>query len=267
MPTDGPLNEQDLEQLRTRGYVKVRAFTAEDAAEMESTIWRRLEMEGVQRDDPATWRKYPGGVSRSVRKSRIFREAMTAEFAAAVDQLLGQGRWYPPKDCGTVLYTFPEQRERWDVATDWHWHGNPLRNVDQLRDIFIFCFLSKVDPEGGGTVLVEGSHHVVCKFYSELTPEQLDLKVRDIKRRLFVSHPWLRDLTNRRDSGDRRQRFMEKPTDVLGHPLRVVELTGDPGEAYVTNMSALHSRSFNILDRPRFMTANGISQNDAAPNL
>ena len=97
-PTDGPLNEQDLEQLCTRGYVKVRAFTAEDAAEMESTIWRRLEMEGVQRDAPATWRKYPGGVSRSVRKSRIFREAMTAEFAAVVDQLLGQGRWYPPKE-------------------------------------------------------------------------------------------------------------------------------------------------------------------------
>jgi len=82
---------------------------------------------------------------------------MTAEFAAVVDQLLGQGRWRPPKDRGIVLYTFPQQRESWDIATDWHWHGNPLRNVDQLRDIFIFCFLSKVDPEGGGTVLVEGS--------------------------------------------------------------------------------------------------------------
>ena len=136
MTTDGPLNEQDLEQLCTRGYVKVRV-TAEDAAEMELTIWRRLEREGVLRDDPATWRKYPGGVSRSVRNSRIFREAMTAEFAAVVNQLLGQGRWHPPKDRGIVLYTFPEQRESWNVATDWHWHGNPLRNVDQLRDIFI----------------------------------------------------------------------------------------------------------------------------------
>ena len=267
MTTDGPLNEQDLEQLCTRGYVKVRAFTAEDAAEMESTIWRRLEKEGVLRDDPATWRKYPGGVSRSVRNSRIFREAMTAEFAAVVDQLLGQGQWRPPKDRGIVLYTFPQQRESWDIATDWHWHGNPLRNVDQLRDIFIFCFLSKVDPEGGGTVLVEGSHHVVCKFYSELTPQQLDLKVKHIKQRFFASHTWLRNLIHKRDFEDRRQRFMEKPTDVWGHPLRVVELTGDPGEAYVTNMSALHSRSFNVLDRPRFMTAKGISQSDAAPNL
>ncbi len=60
---------------------------------------------------------------------------------------------------------------------------------------------------------------------------------------------------------------MEKLTDVWGHPLRVVELTGDPGEAYVTNMSALHSRSFNVLDRPRFMTAKGISQIDAEHHI
>ena len=52
MPTDGPLTEQDLEQLRTRGYVKVRAFAAEDAAEMVSTIWGRLKKERVLRDDP-----------------------------------------------------------------------------------------------------------------------------------------------------------------------------------------------------------------------
>ena len=182
-----------------------------------------------------------------------------------MDQLLGQGRWHPSKDRGTLLYTFPEQRESWDVADAWHWHGDPLRNVDRLRDIFTFFFLSKVDPEGGGTVLVEGSHHVVCKFYSELTPEQLDMKLRDIKRRLYGSHPWLQDLTNGKDTGDRRQRFMEEPTDVFGHPLRVVELTGEPGEAYVTNMSTLHSRSFNVLDRPRFMTADGIRQIDEEP--
>ena len=147
MLTDGPLTEQDLEQLRTRGYVKVRAFSPEDAAEMVSTVWGRLEKEGVLRDDPSTWRK-PGGISKSSRKSEIFREALSAEFAGVVDQLLGQGQWQPPNDRGMVLYTFPQERESWDVATGWHWHGNPLRNVDGLRDIFNFSFLSKVDPEG-----------------------------------------------------------------------------------------------------------------------
>ena len=267
MTTDGPLTDQDIEQFRTAGYIKVRAFTAEDAAEMEETIWRRLEKENVLRDDPSTWgRERPGGLSRSVRGSRIFRKAMTAEFAGVVDQLLGPGRWHPPKDRGSLLLTFPEDRENWDVTSRmWHWHGDPLRNVDQLRDIFIFTFLTRVESEGGGTVLVEGSHRVVRKFYSELGPEQLEIKVKDLKRKLYASHPWLLDLTSGEDSEDRRRRFMEESTDVFGYPLRVVELTGEPGEAYITNMSAMHARSFNVLDKPRFMTAKNINQNDEPP--
>ena len=263
MTTDGPLTEQDLEQLRIQGYIKVRAFSAEDAAEMEATIWRRLEKENVLRDDPSTWGMYPGGVSRSVRNSPIFRKSMTPEFAGVVDQLLGPGRWHPPKDRGTLLCTYPEDRETWDVTSRiWHWHGDPLRNLDRLRDIFIFTFLTRVESEGGGTVLVEGSHRVVRKFYSELGPEQLEIKVKALKRKLYASHPWLQDLTSGGDSEDRRRRFMEESTDVFGYPLRVVELTGEPGEAYITNMSTMHARSFNVLDRPRFMTAKNINQND-----
>jgi len=263
IPTEGPLTEQDLAKFHTRGYIKVRAFTVEDAAEMEATIWHQLEEEGVLEHVPSTWTKYPGQLSRSVRKSRIFREAMTAEFTTAVDQLLGPGRWSPPKDRGGLKYTFPEDREHWDVTNaTWHWHGDPLRNVDQLRDIFVFSFLNRVEPEGGGTVLVEGSHHVVCKFFSELTSEQLSIKTRDIRSVFYASHPWLRDLTSDDNSGNRRQRFMEESTDVFGYPLRVVELTGEPGEAYITNMSALHAASFNVLDRPRFMTTKNINQID-----
>lgn len=265
MATDRPLSQQDLEQFHSKGYIKVRAFAAEVAAEMEETIWQRLEKEDVRRDDPTTWGKYPSGLSQAVRKSRSFREAMGAEFAATVDQLLGQGRWQRPKDCGTLLYTFPEARAKWDVTTGhWHWHGNPLRNLDRQRDIFIFCFLNRVEPEGGGTVVIEGSHHVVCKFFGELTPAQLEIKTKDLKQKFFASDPWLRELTNKKDSKNRRQKFMAKPTNVHDHPLRVVELTGEPGEAYITNMSTMHSRSYNVLSQPRFMTAVGITQDDPA---
>jgi hypothetical protein len=263
MTTDGPLTEQDLERLHTLGYIKVRVFPAEDAAEMEETIWRRLKKEGVLRDDPTTWGKYPSGLSRAVRASPIFRKAVTTEFAAIVDQLVGRGQWHPPKDKGSLLYTFPEDLESWDVSNQsWHWHGNPLRNVGGLRDIFIFSFLTRVAPQGGGTVLVEGSHHAVCDFFSQLTPEQRQIKTKDLKRKFYASHPWLRELNGKLGATDRRPRFMETTTDVLGHPLRVVELTGEPGEAYITNMSTLHARSFNILDQPRFMTAKGIDQLD-----
>jgi hypothetical protein len=106
----------------------------------------------------------------------------------------------------------------------------------------------------------------VCKFFKERTPEELKIKEKAMKRKLYASHAWLRELTSEHDSGDRRQRFMEEPTEVFGHPLRVVELKGEPGEAYITNMSTLHSRSFNVLDRPRFMTVQPIGQSDLVPD-
>ncbi len=64
MQTDGPLTEQEIEQFKVRGYIKVRAFTREDATEMVDLVWRRLEKHGMDREDPSTWMvSYPGGLS------------------------------------------------------------------------------------------------------------------------------------------------------------------------------------------------------------
>lgn len=128
-----PLTEQDIEQFQRRGYIKVRAYTVEEAEAMEAAVWCRLESDGVLRNDPTTWGEYPGGVSKSVKKTAALQTSMSEEFMLAVDQLLGEGRWRIPNHCGALMYTFPEARERWDVASDWHWHGDALLNVEELR--------------------------------------------------------------------------------------------------------------------------------------
>ncbi len=69
MAIDEPLTEEQLEQLRSRGYIKVRAFAAEDAAEMEAIIWHKLEKDGVLRDDPLTSPPGASACSRSVLPS------------------------------------------------------------------------------------------------------------------------------------------------------------------------------------------------------
>ena len=265
--TDGPLAEQQLEQFKRLGYIKVHAFTPEDAAEMVDIVWRRLEKYGIHREDPSRWKAvYPGGLSQTVRRIRIFREAITDEFVATVDQLLGRDVWKHSRDWGMLLFTFPSvERKTWDVTPkQWHWHGDPLRNSAQLRDLFMFSFLSQVHAGGGGTLIVEGSHHVVCRFFRELMPEQLEMKARDLKKIFYAHHPWLKALSGKGGDDDRRQKFMSESTDVFGYPLRVVELTGDPGAAYITNMSTIHAASMNVLDRPRFMRALAIHQVDEA---
>ena len=93
--TTTPLNETGLEQLRTKGWVRTRMFTPDDAAAMEDRVWRRLEKHGVDRDDPSTWSDHrPGGLSHSIRKTQLFQMGtVTDGFRAVCDQLLGAERW------------------------------------------------------------------------------------------------------------------------------------------------------------------------------
>jgi hypothetical protein len=223
---------------------------------MQECIWRLLGKHGVQREDPSTWQKSRAPkLSRTVRNQRIFQDAVSSEFLGAMDQLLGEGEWERPKDWGMVLYSFPETDGKpWDVVADaWHWHLNPLRNIERHKDVFCFNFLSSVKPEGGGTLIIEGAHHVVRKYLSEMTPEKRSQKGRVIRQGFYNYHPWLKALANKNDKSCRRS-FME-PADVHEHQLRVVELTGEPGEAVITDAGVPHVRNRNCLDQPRFMRA------------
>ena len=68
------------------------------------------------------------------------------------------------------------------------------------------------------------------------------------------SHPWLAELSGKApDQGDRIRRFMEEGAVVDGVPVRVVELTGEPGDAVLTHPAICHCRSYNCSQTPRFM--------------
>jgi hypothetical protein len=255
--SDCVLTSEQIRDLETLGHTRTRAFTAEDALQMQDIIWHRLGKHGVLRDDPATWPKSnPPKLSKKVRSRSIFKDAISEEFLGAMDQLLGEGEWERPNDWGMVLTTFPETGKRpWDVESkgSFHWHLNPRRNGDRIRDVFSFNFLSSVKPQGGGTFIIEGSHHVVRKYLSELTPEQRARPLKPTKDGFNRYHPWLTELANKDAEGCRRH--FTDPTDVHGFQLRVVELTGEPGDAVITDAGVLHAKSRNCLDRPRFMRA------------
>lgn len=250
--TDGPLSKADLEQFHERGYIKLRAWTTEESAKMEEAMWRALSRRGdVSRDDPSTWRK-PKGVSRGLRSTRLFRDAISQDFLATITQLLGPN-WIRPTDWGRTLYTFPSD-EPWNVSwRQWHWHGSAVRNADTLSELTCFFFINRVVARGGGTLLCGGSHRVVEKYLSELTQEQREAKKKQVRTRFYKYDPWIKKLTKRDDTDPSRMRFMEEEAIVQGFPCRVFEATGEPGEAYITSGSLLHAVSRNCGDGPRFM--------------
>jgi hypothetical protein len=69
----------------------------------------------------------------------------------------------------------------------------------------------------------------------------------------LAAHPWLRELWEPGDDGNRIQRYMNDGTVVDGVPLRVVELTGEPADVILMHCDCFHAAAPNRLTEPRMM--------------
>jgi hypothetical protein len=244
------------------GYLYVKeAFRPDKALLMQDFIWRQMsELGGIHREDRSTWTSVPGGLNKTARHP-IYEAINSPRLIGAVDQLLGAGRWKHPKSWGAFLVSLPEaEAGQWAVTFDWHWDGNPDLHLESLNGLFVFTFFSEVRPQGGGTLIVEGSHHHI-----------LDLHRRGEARRRHKSnwtllkdrYAWFANLSQyskdlTQDEAERR--LMRERTSVGGKELRLIELTGSPGDAVLCHPVLLHARARNCQDAPRFMRVKPIEK-------
>ena len=141
---------------------------------------------------------------------------------------------------------------KWDVPRSiWH--------LDMPRSAAIgppgpemFTFLNKVEPKGGGTLVLAGSHRLLNDV------EYLSSK--NVKKRL-KRHTYFRELTGKGD-GD-RSRFLKEIGTIDGVSVKVVELTGDPGDVYFVDLRILHSLGANVSNQPRMMIAQRMPRREA----
>jgi ectoine hydroxylase-related dioxygenase (phytanoyl-CoA dioxygenase family) len=109
----------------------------------------------------------------------------------------------------------------------------------------LFACLDTVNPHGGGTMVVAGSHL--------LLNEGRFIPAREL-RRLLCREDFFRALfSEAKDSGDERVRWLNRLGAAHPAALEVVELTGAPGDAWLVDMRVLHAGAPNALDRPRIM--------------
>jgi len=115
-------------------------------------------------------------------------------------------------------------------------------------------FIGAVAPRSGGTMILSGSPRLLIQQERRIPANQrrnLDAGTRD---RLYRCHPWLMALTGQAPSpADRTAAFMNGETIVEGVPLRVVELTGEPGDMVFCHPAMVHCPAPNRGARPRFM--------------
>jgi len=248
------LTSSDIQRFERDGYVVVRqAFSRADGLAMQRRWWAELEdTHGIRADDRSTWRQIRGDL-KAAKHDPSQRAILTDRVRGAFDDLLGWAAWSPPRNWGRCLVTFPEPGA-WDVPyRHWHWDNPCELHLDRPRALFVVSFIGSVAPGGGGTLILSGSPRLLIqRERQDRAGQRPDTPARPWNR-LHRSHPWLRALTGREPSADRVASFMDRETIVDGVPLRVVELTGEPGDMVFCHPVMVHCVAPNRAAWPRFM--------------
>ena len=249
------LTPADVRRFERDGYVVVRrAFSRDDALAMERQWWRELEdAHGIRPGDRASWRPLPGDL-KAAKRDPMQAKILTARVRGVLDDLLGPGAWPTPRDWGRPLVTFPEPGA-WDVPIrHWHWDNPRELHLDRPRALFVVGFIGSVAPRGGGTLILSGSPRLLIQQEGRVPAGRPGDSITAERDRFHRSHPWLMALTGQAPSpADRGAAFMDAETTVDGVPLRVVELTGEPGDMIFCHPLMVHCAAPNRGTRPRFM--------------
>lgn len=249
--------EQRAEFART-GILKIDgAFTADEAAVMRDVVWgelfRRYE---IEREHPSTWDRHPPTGLKSSKKHRAFAPILGPAVHEALDDLFGADCWARPKHYGQVLVTMPNASE-WRVPFHlWHADFQYYARFESLFAVKYWALFGDIEPGGGATPQIAGSHRLAARFIEGFSHEELEYKrVRD---GLMRSHPWLKSLATTDDDPERNERFMASDVDVDGLPARVIECTGRAGDVYITHPWVMHSIAPNAGTTPRLMRSMAI---------
>ena len=249
------LTSSDIQRFERDGYLVVRqAFSRADGLAMEQGWWRELEdTHGIRRDDPSSWRQLQGDL-KAAKRDPLQARILTERVRGVLDDLLGEDAWPPPRDWGRPLITFPGPGT-WEIPTQhWHWDNPCDLHLDRPRGLFVVSFIGPVPPRGGGTLILSGSPRLLIQRERWMPADQRRGSIATLRERFRRSHPWLMALSGHAPSpADRTATFMDEETVVDGVPLRVVELTGEPGDMVFCHPAMVHCPAPNRGVRPRFM--------------
>lgn len=207
--------------------------------------------------DGARWQVWPNGhpvVRMPAKRDPIQARILTERVRGVLDDLLGKAAWSPPRDWGRPLVTFPGPGA-WEVPPRlWHWDNPCELHLDRPRALFVVSFIGAVAPHSGGTLILSGSPRLLIQQERRIAAGQRPVSIAESRDRFHRSHPWLMALTGWAPSpADRIAAFMDSETIVDGVPLRVVELTGEPGDMVFCHPVMVHCVAPNRGTLPRFM--------------
>ena len=252
MTQEFSLSPEQRDAFERRGILCLKGFFPADAVgRARERVHQQLAKIGVS--EAGGWRLPDGSRPRypvtGLKTSRVVGNkhpevlALMDEPAlrATVDALLG-GR---PFDRAVfkhpqVLFTLPNA-ETWTVPDGWHSDSPRLASGEALG-VQLFACLDRVAPGGGGTLVIAGSHR--------LLNERRSMRMKEVKRHL-LAHDYFRRLYSPRAA--ERASVLNETCAIGDVEVMLVELSGEPGDAYFVDLRILHAGAPNAAARPRMM--------------
>ncbi|MHB1446358.1 MAG: phytanoyl-CoA dioxygenase family protein [Acidimicrobiales bacterium] len=254
----------DLDDFETNGILHLPgAFGAEEASSMADAIWGYIEARSdIRRGTSTSWpdtAHLPAGLSLKGLKGRgVFSPALAnPALAGILDAVFGPGQWTAPKRGVRVLLTFPSPAV-WSMPTGWHIDAGFDAAAYPVPWLQLWAVVEPVEACGGGTLLLAGSHNLVERYRHRLRPDQLGGNATSWGR-FMRQHPFLDQLRQGGSSEAPGRDLLGRRVDVEGIAVEAVEVSGVPGDIYLTHGLVFHCVSPNTAGRPRLMLTGAFS--------
>ena len=263
------LSQEEKESFVKWGFVKIDALIPNEVVDpIREAVLDRLRRHGFWGEegweapaDAEAEKKLRNTIKEISRSSKSLRPILTEQVLSYARDLVSGDEVEMSPPITQFLFTAPRSyvmnhdgrwNGKWEVPRNiWHLDMPRSRSIGPPGPE-MFTFLNKVEPKGGGTLILAGSHRLL---------NDVDyLSSKGVKRKL-KRHAYFRELTGKGD-GD-RSRFLEEIGYIDNVPVKVVELTGDPGDVYFVDLRLLHSLGANTSDQPRMMIAQRMPRQEA----
>lgn len=250
-----------LQAFEDEGYVRFpRFFPAEVARVLLELVWEDYSQRyGVSYDDPAGWSTKKGKEVRlygppapEVRESLAYK-AVVDKLHEAADSMLGQGVWRS-RGRTTLFVNCPNPAGDWTLPSGWHTDVDGFPADAMPNFIYVFAFLDLLERHGGSTVLLAGSSRRARAMEAPV-PQGGQSFVESLAKEdprfeaLFAVAEGAGPLEQNSDEFEKC--LVTEGVRSSGVLLKMVELTGGPGDLVFWDPRGLHSASANARDRPR----------------
>lgn len=253
------LTRQQFDELDAHGLLGLpQAVPVEEARRMASRVREHLGTdESIRRNTEQDFlAESPAGL-QPLARSGVFDSVADGAVPLALDELYGADRWQRPRHWGRPLVTFNVSGSPWHVPSrGWHLDVGAEPRGDP-PGVTVFVILAPLRPGGGGTLILTGTHRLL-RTYTNATGDPLDTNDKTRRRKLGSRHPWLQDLWGPAAdtaAAGRSRRYLREGAVLDDVPVRVVELTGEPGDAFLMRADTFHTPAPNGRTEPRMMLA------------